>query len=73
VERADPGVLPKLTTILEVEAMLVKFAKNIFSKFELLSFIYLFILLLKGLSCYTMDLKTSSGHVDCWMFVGLEN
>jgi hypothetical protein len=28
-------------------------------------FIYLFILFLKGLSCYTMDLRTRSGHVDC--------
>jgi hypothetical protein len=26
-------------------------------------FVHLFILLLKGLSCYTMDLRTRSGHV----------
>jgi hypothetical protein len=37
------------------------------------AFIYLLVLLLKGLSYYTMDLRTRSGHVDCRMFVGLEN
>lgn len=35
-----------------------------------IQFSYLSILLLEGLSCNTMDLRTGSGHVECWMFVG---
>jgi uncharacterized membrane protein YobD (UPF0266 family) len=36
-------------------------------------FFDIFIHIIKGLSCYTTDLRTRLGHVDCWMFVGLKN